>query len=166
MKYPYLLAALITLFALPSQAAVYKCVINGVPTYSQLPCGEDAQIVDVRYTKSSKKEQPEAQDSQPEVSDVDSFLVSQNIDRQIQQHQKNIKEYEQMLDEQLTQIGYINQATANYLGAASIGDAIKQQSTLAKTNIGARIKNEENAIAQLRKMKENINAAAESDQPL
>ena len=166
MKYPYLLVVFVSLFALPSQAAVYKCVVNGVPTYSQLPCGEDAQIVDVRYTKSSKKEQPEAQDEQPELSEVDTFLASQNIDRQIQQHQKNIKEYKKMLAEQLTQIGYMNQATANYLGAQSIADAIKQQSTLAETNIGARIKNEENAIARLQKLKENINIAAESNQPL
>lgn len=42
------LAALLLGFAsLSVSAAVYKCTVNGVDTYSQDPCGEDAQPINI-----------------------------------------------------------------------------------------------------------------------
>ncbi|MEO2281522.1 DUF4124 domain-containing protein [Pseudoalteromonas pernae] len=167
MKYPIFLVGLIALMSLPSQAAVYKCVVNGVPTFSQLPCGKDAQVIDVRYSKSTSAEERTTTESElPDVTEVDSYIASQNIDRRIAMHQKNIQNYEKMLAEQLAQIENINQATANYLGAKSIEDAKRQQTSLANTNFKARIENEQQTITKLQKLKENINAAADLNQPL
>ncbi|MEO2268922.1 DUF4124 domain-containing protein [Pseudoalteromonas sp. YIC-656] len=168
MKYPIFLVGLIALMSLPSQAAVYKCVVNGVPTFSQLPCGKDAQVIDVRYSKSTNDSDDSAkEEDKPGVTEVDSFLADQKIDREIAMHQKNIQKYETMLAEQLAQIENINQATANYLGAKSIEDAKKQQASLANLNFKSRIENEQQAITKLQEVKKRINeAAAESNQPL
>lgn len=46
---------LLALFACSTNAAVYKCEVNGVTTYSQTPCATDAEITD--YSREST-EQP------------------------------------------------------------------------------------------------------------
>ncbi|MEM0515660.1 DUF4124 domain-containing protein [Pseudoalteromonas sp. YIC-827] len=169
MKYPILFAAALCLASLPSYATVYKCTINGVATFSQQPCGKDAQIIKVRYSgaktvtaEGSEEEAPQ----QPNVSEVDSYLKSQEYDRRIAMHQRNISDYETRMAGDLAQLENMNQATANYLGSDSIADAKKQQATIVRANYHALIENEKKAISELQKYKENINAAAKLNKPL
>ena len=49
MKYPAFV--LITLFSLSSHAAIYKCVIDDVPTFSQTPCAPDAKELHLKVSK-------------------------------------------------------------------------------------------------------------------
>ncbi len=44
MKRP---AALLLLAALPVEAGVYKCVVEGQTVFSQIPCGNDARRMDI-----------------------------------------------------------------------------------------------------------------------
>lgn len=41
---------LLAMFAGSANAAIYKCQVNGVDTYSQVPCAEDAETVTVNVT--------------------------------------------------------------------------------------------------------------------
>jgi hypothetical protein len=52
MKYLILIAAI----ALPVSAQVYKCEDNGVVTYSQTPCAQDAEVTE--YTRESEAVAP------------------------------------------------------------------------------------------------------------
>jgi len=47
VKRTTLLALLLSLVALDSQAEIYKCMVNGVETYSQVSCAEDAIPISV-----------------------------------------------------------------------------------------------------------------------
>ncbi|WNO60890.1 DUF4124 domain-containing protein [Rheinheimera sp. MMS21-TC3] len=49
MKYLILLA----LLSFNAQASVYKCEINGVVTYSQTPCADDAELINVNVSSVS-----------------------------------------------------------------------------------------------------------------
>ncbi|WP_462156906.1 DUF4124 domain-containing protein [Pseudoalteromonas sp. GB56] len=159
---------LLTLLALPAHSAVYKCTINGVVTFSQLPCGDDAQIINIRSYKSSAADEDDGEKKQPETkpNEIDGYLASQDIDRKINEHQRNIQKFEQEQVEQLALINNINQATANYLGANSIDEAKKQQAAIINANYSARLKYERESIKKLEKEKAKLNEAAESNQPL
>lgn len=41
---------LLALFAANANAAIYKCEVDGVATYSQTPCAQDAETVQVNVT--------------------------------------------------------------------------------------------------------------------
>jgi len=43
----WLLAILLGVVTFSLQASIYKCTVNGVDTYSQVPCAEDAQSISV-----------------------------------------------------------------------------------------------------------------------
>lgn len=49
MKYPAFV--LIALFSLSSHAAIYKCVIDDMPTFSQTPCAPDAKELHLKVSK-------------------------------------------------------------------------------------------------------------------
>jgi len=49
MKYPALV--FIALCALPSQAKIYQCIIDDVPTFSQTPCAPDAKELNIKISK-------------------------------------------------------------------------------------------------------------------
>ena len=72
MKYLILAAVM----ALPISAQVYKCEENGVVTYSQTPCAEDAEVTE--YTRES--EAPVTAAQSPAASN--NSAASETIDRQ------------------------------------------------------------------------------------
>ena len=49
MKYPAFV--FIALISLSSHAAIYKCVIDDVPTFSQTPCAPDAKELHLKVSK-------------------------------------------------------------------------------------------------------------------
>lgn len=52
MKYPALVLA--ALLPLSSHAAIYKCVIDDVPTFSQTPCSPNAETLNIKDDKTAK----------------------------------------------------------------------------------------------------------------
>lgn len=49
MRYPALI--LLAIWTLPSQAKIYQCIIDDVPTFSQTPCSPDAKELHLKVTK-------------------------------------------------------------------------------------------------------------------
>lgn len=52
MRYGYFL--LLMTLALPTQAEIYKCVVNGQVEYSGQPCADDAEVVELKIKQPSK----------------------------------------------------------------------------------------------------------------
>lgn len=67
MKLHLLPLLLITAPALVS-ANVYKCEVNGVITYSQIPCNEDAQVTDYSRHETAAPTQPQSTISTEEAT--------------------------------------------------------------------------------------------------
>ncbi|MFY8274538.1 DUF4124 domain-containing protein [Pseudoalteromonas sp. SSDWG2] len=161
MKNFSLVIALTALVSIPSYAAVYKCTINGVATFSQLPCGKDAQVINVRASKAPASDEQEKPDDPN--SEVDTYITKRNIDRRIAMHEHNIKSFEERMRSDLDNIDGINQATANYLGANSIDEAKKKQADVIRSNYSSLIEREQKVIQQLKDEKAKIDEAAKSN---
>jgi hypothetical protein len=94
MKYVILALA----FALPVSAQVYKCEQNGVVTYSQTPCSQDAEVTD--YSRSADDHNKSA-GTTPAASSA-----AQTMDRLGQSVKKRdlsdkIKRLERLVDRQI-----------------------------------------------------------------
>lgn len=76
--------ALAMSFALPLQAAVYKCEKDGVTTFSQTPCGDDAQTTN--YTTVGQEHQPTPTVTvKKDNNEVDKYIQQRQLKRKIQQ---------------------------------------------------------------------------------
>lgn len=136
--------------AFAAQAAVYKCVIKGVATFSQFPCGTDAKEINIKAASSPPTESSDQANNEPDLA-VESYLKIQQIDRRINELQLKLKELDSQLAEDLEKVSYMSQDSANRLGAASIQDAINQQSTM----LTQRVKEQKTAITEhIKKLEE------------
>ena len=83
MKPIHLFAVVLALSCtMPLQAAVYKCEKDGVTTFSQTPCGEDAQTTS--YTTVGQESQPtQTVTVKKDTNEVDKYIQQRQLKRQI-----------------------------------------------------------------------------------
>lgn len=144
----------ITQFIAPASATeVYRCTVDGVAIFSQLPCGEDAKAISIPKTNVAQgvTKQNKAVDAE-----VDSYISIQKIDRDIALLQREIKQLQETLAEQKTKISYMTQDTANRMGASSIADAIAQRTAEAERRIKPQIEQYQQQIKALNTMKAQL----------
>ncbi|EWH04080.1 RNA-binding protein [Pseudoalteromonas lipolytica SCSIO 04301] len=144
--------ATVILASFSSQATVYKCMIKGVATFSEQPCGKDATIIKInlppkQLTDNTKK--------QPELS-VDDYLQVQEIDRKIQQLELERKNLKQQQRERIEKLKLMTQDAANRLGADSINDAISKQSKRINSYYENQLTQFEQQIKQLEERKKQL----------
>ncbi len=77
--------------ALPLQAAVYKCEKDGVTTFSQTPCGEDAQTTNYTTVGQERQATP-AVAVKKDNNEVDKYIQQRQLKRKIQQLTKKKEE--------------------------------------------------------------------------
>lgn len=63
-----LLSVIIAVTPAAALANVYKCEVNGVITYSQIPCSEDAQVTDYSRDEIAAPPQPQSTTSTDEAA--------------------------------------------------------------------------------------------------
>jgi hypothetical protein len=138
-----------------THATIYKCIINGVPTFTQFSCGENAEEIEIKLPPKNSPDnssQPVSKSKKGDIS-VEDYLEIQQIERQIAKHQLEIKEIKQKLAERLKVINYMTQDKANRIGASSIQDAINTQSAAIKESTENAINAELQQIEVLNKRK-------------
>ena len=97
-----------------SKTKVYRCVLDGVVTYSQQKCAKDAQTVTVEL-KQGLPQSPETarsqwQDQQKQVND---YLNQQSIDRQVARHEAAISRYKQQMADEFTRMQSLRYRSEN-----------------------------------------------------
>ncbi|MBE0376988.1 hypothetical protein [Pseudoalteromonas prydzensis] len=143
----------IVFISIPAFSAVYQCTIDGVATFSQLPCGEDAKEIIIPETNVA---QGIPKQSKAVAGEVDSYITMQKIDRDIALLQREIKQLQDTLAAQKTKISYMTQDTANRMGASSIADAIAQRTAQVERRIKPQIEQYQQQIETLNTMKTQL----------
>lgn len=156
MRNAFVFLFIVLCFNVNAQAKtnVYHCIIEGVATFSQLPCGQDAKEVNIVVTNIA--ESAVSRNEQEAAAEVGNYLTGQQIDRQIIKNQSNIKKLQEQLNKRKTQIGYMTQDAANRLGASSINDAITQQRNKVEQLYQPKIEQQQKQIDQLTALKNKI----------
>lgn len=83
--------------SLPSMSAVYKCNIDGVSTYSELPCSDDAIELNISVTQPQKS---------PRIISVSKAVYEQNLPREL----------EAEIDKLKTRIKFLKKDISKYKG--------------------------------------------------
>ncbi|GGF06355.1 hypothetical protein GCM10008027_34050 [Pseudoalteromonas gelatinilytica] len=142
-----------------SQATIYKCMIDGVATFTEQPCGKDAVIVKIAPPPATNQppatEQPEKPQKPADLS-VEDYLKIQKADREIDRLQLEIKELQKQQSERIGKLNNMTQDAANRLGAPSIEDAISKQSERINAYYKSQITILEKQVAQLEEGKKQL----------
>lgn len=151
--FAYLLLFTFHAFA-TGQTSVYHCTIEGIATFSQFPCGKNAKEVNIVDTNIAQSAINNGE--QDAAAEIGNYLTGQQIDRQIDENQNNIKKLQEQLNSRKIKIDYMTQDTANRLGASSVSDAITQQRNKVDQLYKPQIEQQRKQIDQLTALKNKI----------
>ncbi|GAB0111260.1 hypothetical protein PA7559_25300 [Pseudoalteromonas distincta] len=135
---------------------MYKCVIKGVPTFSQTPCAKDAQVItlkDINVIEAYKSSTPGKGITD---TSVDDYLEVQQIEREIKRLELSIEQSQKEYAAKKQQIDYMTQDKANRLGASSIADAISTKTNSLKQAYDASISQTQQKIESLKQRKQQL----------
>ncbi|TMN94378.1 MULTISPECIES: RNA-binding protein [unclassified Pseudoalteromonas] len=147
----------ITFSCLAEDIIVYKCVIKGIPTFSQTPCAKNAKAITLKAPNITQTNSTKVSDNKTVGVSVDDYLKIQKIDRKIANLKLSIKQYEKEYNDKKQQINYMTQDKANRLGASSIADAIATKITSLKQSYEPVIQQAQQQIKFLTQQKLQLN---------
>ncbi|KTF10262.1 RNA-binding protein [Pseudoalteromonas sp. 10-33] len=146
--------AVLPFFSFSQNTTVYKCVIKGVPTFSQTPCSKDAEQITLKEINIIEAYKSPTQANNVTDSSVDNFLEVQQIEREISKLQLTLKQTEKTYLEQVKQASYVTQDQANRLGASSIADAIAKKTAPITSAYESKVTRTQQQIDALRQRKQ------------
>jgi len=146
--------AVLPFFSFSQNTTVYKCVIKGVPTFSQTPCSKDAEQITLKEINIIEAYKSPTQSNNVIDSSVDNFLEVQQIEREISKLQLTLKQTEKTYQEQVKQASYVTQDQANRLGASSIADAIAKKTAPITSAYESKVTRTQQQIDALRQRKQ------------
>jgi hypothetical protein len=141
---------------LAESITVYKCVIKGIPTFSQTPCSKDAEIMTLKRVNVTQAYSDSSPLNKATGTTVDDYLKIQQIDRDIKRLQLDIKKYKKAYAEKKQQIDYMTQDKANRLGASSIANAIATKTADLKQVYAPSIDQAQQQINALNQQKKQL----------
>jgi len=146
--------AVLPFFSFSQNTTVYKCVIKGVPTFSQTPCSKDAEQITLKEINIIEAYKSPTQANNVTDSSVDNFLEVQQIEREISKLLLTLKQTEKTYQEQVKQASYVTQDQANRLGASSIADAIAKKTAPITSAYESKVTRTQQQIDALRQRKQ------------
>ncbi|GAA60970.1 hypothetical protein P20652_2842 [Pseudoalteromonas sp. BSi20652] len=143
-------------FTFSQNTTIYKCVIKGIPTFSQTPCAKDAQIITLKDINVIEAYKSSTLGTGIIDSSVDDYLEVQQIERDIKRLELSIAQSQKEYAVKKQQIDYMTQDKANRLGASSIADAIATKTNSLKQAYDASINQKQQKIESLKQRKQQI----------
>jgi predicted RNase H-like nuclease (RuvC/YqgF family) len=128
-------------FTLPllAQADIYKCVNEGKTTFSQLPCGETAQVVTVKPSKRNESSTASREIYTKQLNAIEIRIEIKKLEREISQLRTKKRSLLRTMDAELATLRQKKQTAANNLAGAtweaSISSEMQSVSHSYKTKI-------------------------------
>lgn len=138
-----------------ANADIYKCEIDGKHTYSQFPCGDSAEKINVKTVKSSSKVSYSNKNlsRSAKIEDTNLYVKISKIDRQLRDSNNNIKKYQRKMKSEIKVLKQrANYASSNLAGATYEG-ALSTQMNAVATKYDSLIDIEQKTIDRLHQQK-------------
>ncbi|EHR39590.1 DUF4124 domain-containing protein [Alishewanella jeotgali] len=145
-------------------AQVYKCEVDGVVTYSQQPCADNAELTQYSTENSVQSDPPQANDSatqtarptQPaanheaELARINESIRKRNINTEITRltAERNRKMRER--DQKMAQLRRTKQSAANNLAGATWEESLSKEMSAVAMQYDTDIRSLDNRIDRLR----------------
>ncbi|MCH8537312.1 MAG: DUF4124 domain-containing protein [Alkalimonas sp.] len=141
-------------------ASVYRCVIDGVTTFSQTPCADNAEKIqgyDTTPTRSapqatSQSTEPTA--SQSELAQVNTEVRKRRLNRQIQQLEQRVNRLQRDYEEEFMELTGEPLPEGDRMAAYPVG--LAQEIVVVRNRYDAEIKKAREELVQRRKELEDL----------
>lgn len=144
------------IFPLFSYSAIYKCKIDGVLTFSHLPCSDNAEEITIKTAQPGHSKANES-DYVQNNNDIEAFIKTKKLNSQINESQNLIRTYKEKMSIEINDLNKMSQATANNLQGANRSEAIAIQMQSVTSKYKSLINVEQTKIDQLISQKKYIN---------
>lgn len=141
-----ILVSLLALASAPVAAEAYKCEVDGKVTFSDRPCGENQEKVEVRVHQPSGP----AWDYKGALEEQDQYLERDRLEREISQVEARIRYLRRQRDAEIAALRRSQQYSANNLAGATRDQSIAQQMQAVSSNYETQIATERARLQDLR----------------
>ncbi len=141
-----------------AQTTVYKCMVNGVVSYSQSPCGDDAQKIDIK----AMVDKQQVMASTPVDDSIDSYIDNRDITRELTQSQDKIETYSIQMRQELSKLEAHATSQHRNLAGAERDKALAKQMQSTIEQYQSLINREQLNIDRLLR-KQQMTATSEKD---
>lgn len=131
------ISSLLWILPLSAAATVYKCEVNGVMTYSQIPCSDDAELTEYAVDEASSPTNPQQQGAQTEspaetLARVRDALVKRDLQLEITKLKGDKARLQSRRDIEITKLRQSKlQANNNLAGAVWEESVSKEMAAIA-----------------------------------
>ncbi|MDP4535319.1 DUF4124 domain-containing protein [Alkalimonas collagenimarina] len=132
-------------------ASVYRCVIDGVTTFSQTPCADDAEEMRGYDTSPTRtpSEPTAATSAQDTLAEINSDVRQRNLNRQIQQLEQRLTRLQNDYETEFVELTGEPLPEGDSMTAYPLG--LAQEISALRNRYNAEIKKVRDELAQRRK---------------
>ncbi len=107
-------------------ADIYKCEVDGVVTFSQMPCSDTAKKITIEIRKPNTPG-IENDSHRQTLEDVNDYIEIKKIDREIKRQESKIKNYQKRMNQEIKRLEIRASYAANNLAGATYENALTTQ---------------------------------------
>ncbi|MDE3272063.1 hypothetical protein [Pseudoalteromonas sp. G4] len=159
LKNSFLSLCFVTSFA--SYSAIYKCEIDGVLTFSDQPCSDKYEKIEVNPQVIKKR--PNA-NAKPNTDSTDTYVKSRQLKREIEQVKARIKKLQKDMDVEISAVKNMTVRTANNLYGASRSEALALEMNAITERYRGLIDVEQSNLARLQNELNKLNNSSATNQ--
>lgn len=141
LKMLVLATALVVMIGAAHADTIYRCEIDGRLVFSQQPCAEDAERVEVEIREAAPSEIMRSHDP--------TFVNRVQLDRQIQRHRSRVREMQQSRDRDLATLRARQRTAMNNLAGANYLQSLAAEMQAITDSYESRIQVEQREIDRL-----------------
>lgn len=142
-----LLLPLLLLAAGPAVAATaYKCEVDGRVVFSDRPCGDNQQEVEVQTQEPAES----TWDYKAARQEQQQYLRREELEREIRQAEARIRNLQRERDAEIAALRRSQRYSANNLAGATRNQSIAQEMQAVSNNYQTQIETERNRLQDLR----------------
>ena len=134
-------------FSFFTNAAIYKCTVDGIDTYSQQPCSAKANEVEIKVQNTY---QSKLKPTKTQLKNNDNEVNSYILKRKIRMHNENIAKIKRKMERELATLKARTYYAANNLAGAQYQTALSQEMIAVTNKYATLISDEERKIKALK----------------
>ncbi|SFD58724.1 DUF4124 domain-containing protein [Pseudoalteromonas denitrificans] len=157
----YTLLISIFLISFFADSSVFKCDINGVLTFSQFPCSDNAQQIEIKTPKPSANNKTLS--SEQTHSEIDNFIQLRQIEKKMTKSDNLIRSYQDKMTEEVNTLNnkltHIAKKPSGDLYDFNQSDAIAKQLNNVISRYNSLINVEQQKLIRLSAQKQHIKSS-------
>lgn len=140
-----------------AQAGMYQCEVNGKPYFSDRPCGNETQSVDIDYyTPDAGSSEEAIESSEAAQSKIEAYTEKRRLKRKLNTAESRLRSLRQRRDSELAALRQKKRLANNNLAGAVWEDSISQEMTAVTARYNSDIESARAEVDRLKQAMEQL----------